>query len=346
MRTMHVALCCLVLLGAGCRANNSTALLERDLRLQEDKIYHLQSCLQDAQAAREATIRENESLKKQLNEGDRGAGSDSSSDTDRTTPSFQPPSVEPPSVELPGGDLPGSSSGPADSGPPASRGKRERPSLEPPVVELPEASDAPAAEPLQGNDKPGDDKSGAAEGPATQLFINTRLTGGLDRDGAPGDEGLLVVFEPRNAAGQLVRAPGSVSVVVMDPSLEGDAARVARWDFNADEVPSHFHNTVFGRGLQFELPWPAMPPKNRELQVFVRFTTPDGVKLNADTKIGVTPPSDAPGSDRHTKRWSPDEDSSGRKTLRSRLKGRSADRDAGKTSPTARSEAPEWKPFR
>ena len=39
------------------------------------------------------------------------------------------------------------------------------------------------------------------------------------------------------------------------------------------------------RGLQFELPWPAEPPKNRDLRLFVRFTTPDGKKITTDAPI-------------------------------------------------------------
>ena len=210
--------------------------------------------------------------------------------------------------------------------------------------------------------KSGDASAIVDEGPPTQLVINKRLTGGLDRDGHNGDEGLLVVFEPRDAAGHLVKWPGKVSVVAMDPTQEGEAARVARWDFSADEVTGHLLNTVFGRGLQFELPWPSAPPRSRELQLFVRFTTDDGQKLTADTKIEVRPPSDAPPGDRQTKR-----------APRSRVKDRSGDSEAPRATRAPaktdsaqfsaeeedatenREEAPlqatrpnrrEWKPFR
>jgi hypothetical protein len=105
---------------AGCRgARDATVLLERDLRLQEDKIYQLQACLDDACAAREATIRENEALKAELSGGDRGAGSDTS------------PSTTPPSVELP------------DS-------KESTPDLTPPTIELPGNADPPSVEPTPG----------------------------------------------------------------------------------------------------------------------------------------------------------------------------------------------------
>ncbi len=215
------------------------------------------------------------------------------------------------------------------------------------------------------------------ENPPTQLVINKRLTGGLDRDGHNGDEGILVVVEPRDAAGNLVRWPGKLSVVLMDPSLEGEAARVARWDFASNEVSDHFMNTVFGRGLQFELPWPGNAPSGKDLQLFVRFTTDDGQKLTTDVPISIKPPLDAPPPDRQTRkqRGTDNDDSARRNEPRSRLKSRADERngpranrspattEAARWPATARESAsnpdaedapleakrsnrPEWKPFR
>jgi hypothetical protein len=273
MRTLPYIVACLGLAAFGCRADNSTVLLERDLRLQEDKLWHLQSCLEDAQMAREATIRENEALKQELADTRRAPATAFPADAD----------LQPPSVELPGNDAP-------------SR-RREVPNLEPPTIELPEGTDAPQAEGFP------DDAATIVNSPPAQLVINKRLTGGLDRDGHGGDEGLLVVFELRDAAGHLAHWPGRVSVVALDPALEGAAARVARWDITPDELPAHYLNTMIGRGLQFELPWPSRPPAHRELVLFVRFTGQDGQKLTSDTKISVRPPGDGePGFDRQTRR--------------------------------------------
>ncbi len=285
MRTLQLTLLALALCAAGC-ATNSTTLLERDLRMQEDKIYQLQAMLDDSCAARESTIRENEALKRELAGGDPGPGSDRDRDRDRRGSPGRGGDLVPPTVELPGSS--------SDDDPSRSRGRGKSPKLEAPTIELPEPSDSPGVEMDPG------DASTVLERRPTQLVINKRLTGGLDRDGHDGDEGLLVVFEPRDAAGHLVRFPGTVSVVVMDPAQEGAAARVARWDFAANEVTSHFQNTVLGKGLQFELPWPSDPPKNRQLQLFVRFTTEDGKKLTAETSIEIRPPSDMPGVDRQT----------------------------------------------
>jgi hypothetical protein len=328
MRTLQMALACLAITVAGCRSNNHTVLLERDLRMQEDQIYQLQSCLEDAQMAREATIRENEALKRELDEGGKSdSGPPIGSDRGGGGP---PGDIQPPTVELPGGDaLPTPQSSPKSN---------ERPDLSPPTIELPEGSGGASTQSPEAVSKP-------LESPPTQLVINKRLTGGLDRDGHNGDEGILVVVEPRDAAGSLVRWPGKVSVVLMDPSLAGEAARVARWDFAASEVNDHFMNSVFGRGLQFELPWPGNAPSGKDLQLFVRFTTDDGQKLTTDVPISIKPPLDAPPPDRQTRknRAAAEEESARKPGLRSRLKSRANDSESPRaTRAPATTEAARW----
>jgi hypothetical protein len=341
MRTFKLALLSLPLIALGCRTNPNEMQLERESRMLEDKIFHLESLLDDCHSAREATIRENEALKKELAGGDRGAG----------------PGYAPPSVELP-----------SSVREPSRRSRRKEPEmpLEAPTIELPEGSDTPPM-----GLGPGNAPAVAVEGTPTALVINRRLTGGMDRDGQQGDEGILVVVEPRDAAGQLVKTPGTVSVVVLDPAEQGAAARVARWDFAADEVTGHFQNTVFGRGLQFELPWPDHPPKNRDLQLFVRFTTASGEKLTSDTKIQIRTSGDPPRIDRQTKGWSATQNASrpprGGSTPSSRIKSRSGgatpreargdaeDRETRAEAPDAsdgslreasRNGLPVWKPYR
>jgi len=362
MRTLPLALCALTLLTLGCRVDPNQVLLEQEARMLEDRIYHLEAQLDDSCAAREATIRENEALKKELAGGDRGPGRDAPG-------SYGGPSSAPSS---------GPSMGPPSDTPRSRRGAA--PNLEAPTIELPEPSDTPPEElpgtpnsPPSGAPSVGPAGGGASavNGVPTKLVINKRLTGGLDRDGHNGDEGVLVVVEPRDAQGQLVKSPGDVSIVVMDPALEGAAQRVARWDFSADEVPSHFQSTPLGAGLRFQLAWPSEPPKNRQLQLFVRYTTPDGAKINADVPIDVRSPADPPRESREAKNWSSNEGASRPtrdRTPSSRLKSSRVSAAPNSTSDesyrpaasnrNARAEAddsprqssrknrPQWKPYR
>src|SRR4051812_37516191 len=76
MRTRLALLFVVGALVAGCRSNPEHQLLERELRLQEDKIYHLQAMLEDCHAMLDSSRRENESLKREVTSGDRAAGAE------------------------------------------------------------------------------------------------------------------------------------------------------------------------------------------------------------------------------------------------------------------------------
>ncbi len=260
----------------GCRSNNNSnqQLLERELRLQEDQIYALEDELDDFECQLESVQNENAALKKQLATGDRGA-------------------LDSPSAPII--DLPGSPSSPSRSAP----SRRSAPSSPAgPMIE-------PGVEIDPGEEfDPGTSASGAGHSQRVtdhfvhRIVLNKQLTGGVNHTGRGGDKGILVVFEPRNKAGQLLDVPGEISIAVLDAQLQGPQARIARWDFRADEARQFFGKTALGRGYHIELAWPGEPPTHRKLQLFVRYATPDGRKLIADMPLDISPP-----SDREAKRW-------------------------------------------
>jgi hypothetical protein len=124
----------------------------------------------------------------------------------------------------------------------------------------------------------------------TEITLNKMLTGGMNRDHRNGDEGILVVVEPRNPKNQIVPALGEISIVILDPALEGEAARIARWDITPQELEHSFRGRRLGRGLQLALPWPGDPPQHTDLHLFVRFVADDGRKLIADRELKIEPP--------------------------------------------------------
>ncbi|MBL9123041.1 MAG: hypothetical protein JNG90_05375, partial [Planctomycetaceae bacterium] len=124
----------------------------------------------------------------------------------------------------------------------------------------------------------------------TEITLNKMLTGGMNRDQRNGDEGIMVVVEPRNPKNQIVPALGEISIVVLDPALEGEAARVARWDITSQELEHKFRSRQFGRGLQLALPWPGDAPQHSDLHLFVRFVAADGRKLIVDRELKIEPP--------------------------------------------------------
>jgi hypothetical protein len=335
MRTLYLALISLTLAALGC-ANTNQVLLEQESRMLEDRVWHLQAMLEDCQAAREAACREKEELKKQLEAG--------------------------------GGDA--RPRGPAETLPPPRGGRTAPPVLQAPTIELPDSASPPDLSPPDVQlPSPGEEASSDAA--PTQLLINKRFTTGLDRDDKDGDEGVLVLVEPRDSAGRLVKNPGAISVVVMDPSQQGDATRVGRWDFPAGDVPALYKSSPNGRGFEFELPWPAGVPKSRALKLFVRCTTTAGKKITSESPLSIRlagdPPRTTQGVASQGER--PKSESASRPPSRkapsSRLKGRSASRgslseadtdeeDAEEEEPAPRAggrgarvaDRPTWRPYR
>jgi hypothetical protein len=145
----------------------------------------------------------------------------------------------------------------------------------------------------------------------SQLGLNRLLTSGYDADGRPGDDGIVVVIQPRDARGRSVEAPADVSVVLLDPAYQGEAgtersrapsearSRVARWDLTAAETAARFRKAARDGGMQLDLPWPADPPRHSQLYLFVRYTTSDGRNLQAEGPIEITLPGQA------GRRWVP-----------------------------------------
>ena len=133
------------------------------------------------------------------------------------------------------------------------------------------------------------------------IALNRMLTGGMNTGDGDGDQGLLVVVEPRDRAGRTIDAPAEIIVVVLDPALEGEAARVARWDFSAAETAAMFRRTGAAAAIHLTTTWPGDPPKHNKLRLFVRYVTADGRKLQADAPIEVAPAGEK------TARWAPND---------------------------------------
>lgn len=191
--------------------------------------------------------------------------------------SVQPPADEPdlPDVELPPGfnDSAGRRGDRRTSAPSTFLASA-------PIRPQEPVSEAPPQEPIRDSeDEPPTDRRVAS------VYLNPRRTGGLDLDGRPGDDGLAVLLEPRNELGQYLADPGSLSIVLLDPAKEGDAARFARWDFDPEATARMMSAQGFDRGLLVRVPWPDQPPDSERLHLFARYTDAEGISVEADREI-------------------------------------------------------------
>jgi hypothetical protein len=266
---------------AGCQTDPSIALLERDNFKKEQEINRLTYENQELKEALEAVAPAERTARPRELLPEPGAA-----DRSRTAPPATRPgaSVAPPARSY------------AEPDAPAAGGFHVSPGTEVPSGEVPDRMRVPgesaprAVSPGGSQWTPPDNRpvGGLAlpdNNSVAQITLHPALTGGIGTGSRPGDEGLMVVVEPRDFGGNIVNVPGDISVALLDPALAGDEARLARWDFVAAETQGMIR-TGSQPGIHLRLPWNSAPPHDR-LKVFVRYTTRDGRKLQAERLISV-----------------------------------------------------------
>lgn len=122
-------------------------------------------------------------------------------------------------------------------------------------------------------------------GQVESIKIDPRRTRALNLDGVPGDDGLVVVFEPRDAEEEPLAVLADLTIVAVDPSLPDHLARVARWDYEAAEVRDLLVQTRQGPKVVCQLLWPNVPPSSSRLQLYVRMKSDDDREFQADTPL-------------------------------------------------------------
>ncbi len=287
MKSWLTAVFCLACLSAaGCRTDPAVALLERENRDLEDRMYALADAVDDCR-------REKARLRRLLQDTGVEAGRPRPAprQQQRETPDI-PAEIRPPKVDVPPQEIPGEQ---------FLKRFRDRGALEgpdgfpgPPGPELPEGEPVPKTDemPVEGSTRSGPAAAlpQADNTEVAGITLHDRLTGGLNADGRVGHEGIFTVIEPRDADGRLIAAAAPVSVVVLDPALPGEAARIARWDYTSDEIVAMYRKTPLSEGIHLEMVWPGVLPTHRRLHLFVRYTTDDGRKLEADRNIEIEVP--------------------------------------------------------
>jgi outer membrane murein-binding lipoprotein Lpp len=128
-----------------------------------------------------------------------------------------------------------------------------------------------------------------ALGTVEGISLNKYLTGGLDRDGVPGDEMLSAVVVPADADGNLVKAPGSVMLTVLDLSKPEGQQQVGSWEYGPKDSEGLWHSGFLGSGYVVRVPW-QKAPESPTLLVHARLKTIDGRQFDTSQSIRINPP--------------------------------------------------------
>jgi hypothetical protein len=283
-----------VVLSSGChlgpRWNRQLELLNAEKRSLEDELYALQYDLEDAANDVKELKRENDRLRQRL-----GLSPAESPIPDRPPPprgsggpALTPPVIEERTLQEPRIEIPEDR--------PASEGGKPKttvaPLPSPASTSLP-TSESPRTLPsLSGLLEPSDPR-------VTHIYLNPLLTGGSDFNREPGDDGLVVVIEPRNRSDEFVPIAGPISVVLLDPARDKEQARFARWEIDAPNAQRSLEQSTKIKGIHLRLPWPESLPTSSRMHLYVRYVTVDGRKLEADREIFLALPGQM------TQRWTP-----------------------------------------
>lgn len=124
------------------------------------------------------------------------------------------------------------------------------------------------------------------------IEISRFLSGGLDRDGQPGEELLTVLVSPVDAGGDTLRATGKLDIEAVDFKASVEKQRLGRWSFSGDEAKDLWHAGLIGRGIQVTVPWKTAPTADT-VTVHARLTLPDGRTFDATEELRVMSQSSA-----------------------------------------------------
>lgn len=134
-----------------------------------------------------------------------------------------------------------------------------------------------------------------------EIDFHPTLCRGLDDDEVPGDDGIYLVLQTQNSAGEFVTSKGKLTVVVIDPQRIKDPtmleqARIARWQWSSVQLKDLIEPIGVSQGIHLSLGLSANKPLGDTVHVHVRFEQEDGRKIVNQREIRLHNPSVAAGT--------------------------------------------------
>ncbi len=141
------------------------------------------------------------------------------------------------------------------------------------------AAGGTADNPLDGaGDKPTDSR-------VIELAFHPALSRAIDMDGRPDPDGLYLVLQPKNELGQMVPTSAELLVFALDPSREGEQAKIGRWEFTAAEVQQKLQPIGSEQGIHLRLPWTGEAPAADRVIVFALYKFTNGRQVMGEKEI-------------------------------------------------------------
>ena len=118
-----------------------------------------------------------------------------------------------------------------------------------------------------------------------------RLSGGDDYDGRPGDDGITVYLRLRDADGDLVKAPGQITIELLDPAERGHPRSVGVYRFDdPQQVRRLWHGRFGTRHYTLKCPFSSRIEHSSSRRIIIRAEFDDyltGRVLTATKEVEV-----------------------------------------------------------
>lgn len=111
-----------------------------------------------------------------------------------------------------------------------------------------------------------------------QLVVPARIqlvrqSGGYDRDGKPGDDGIVLYVQPTDKDGHVLKVAGSFKVTLLDLSKPTEPVVIASYEFDVPTTRSLWYGRFMTNHFTIRCPWPPSgPPDTNEVTARIEFT--------------------------------------------------------------------------
>ena len=118
-----------------------------------------------------------------------------------------------------------------------------------------------------------------------EIKFHPSLCRAVNLDGEGDDDGLALVLQPLNSAGQFVPSSAELIIVAVDPSRDDAQRPAGRWAYKSDDVNAMLQPIGSSQGIHLSLPWTGAKPQADRVVVFAYYTLPEGRRIVAEQEI-------------------------------------------------------------
>ncbi len=121
-----------------------------------------------------------------------------------------------------------------------------------------------------------------------EIAFHTPLCRGHNSDEDAEDDEIYLVLQPKNAKGEFISEPADITVVAVDPALQGDEAKIGRWHISRTDAASTMQPAGVSQGIHLSLPFQEKMPTGDRVIVYVRYELPNGLRAVNEHQIFIS----------------------------------------------------------